>query len=85
MASSTTRPTASTTASIESTFIENPARYIIKKAPMRDTGITIQGTSVTLQSLRKRKIMMITRMNATYTVSLTSFMDARINLVLSKP
>ena len=46
MASSTTSPTDSTMASMESTLMENPARYITKKAPIRETGITIQGTNV---------------------------------------
>ena len=64
MASSTTRPTDNTMASIVSTLIEKPATYITKNAPMSDTGITMQGTSVTRQSRRNRKMMMITRMNA---------------------
>ena len=64
MASSTTNPTASTTASIVSTLMEKPNRYIMKNEPMSDTGITMQGTSVTRQSRRKRKMMIITRMNA---------------------
>ena len=74
-----------TMASMESTLIENPARYITKNAPIRETGITIHGTSVTRQSRRKRKMMMITSTKASYTVDLTSLIDARINLVLSKP
>ena len=85
MASSTTRPTESTTASMVSTFMENPATYITKNAPMSETGITIQGISVTRQSRRNRKMMMITSTNASYTVFFTSSIDARMNLVLSKP
>ena len=54
MASSTTSPTESTTASIDSTLIE----------PISDTGITMQGISVTRQLRRKRKMMMMTRMKA---------------------
>ena len=64
MASSTTSPTDSTTASMESTFILNPIMYITKNAPIMDTGITRQGMSVTRQSRRNRNIMKITRMNA---------------------
>ena len=30
--------------------MEKPATYITKKAPINDTGITIQGTSVTRQT-----------------------------------
>ena len=85
IASSTTRPTERTTASIVSTLMEKPATYITKKAPMSDTGITIQGTSVTRQSRKKRKMMMITNTKASYTVLSTSLMEARMNLVLSNP
>ena len=85
MASSTTRPTESTMASIVSTLMEKPSRYMMKNAPMSDTGITIQGTSVTRQSRRKRKIMMITSTNASTTVFFTSLIEARMKRVLSKP
>ena len=50
-----------------------------------NTGITMQGISVTRQSRKNRKMMMITSTNASYTVLFTSSMEARINLVLSKP
>jgi len=59
--------------------------YITKKAPINETGITMQGISVTRQSRKNRKMMMITSTNASYTVLFTSSMEARINLVLSKP
>ncbi len=45
MASSTTRPTASTMASIVSRFRLNPNAYITTAAPMSDTGIAMSGTS----------------------------------------
>ena len=64
MASSTTSPTESTTASIDSTLIENPATYIRKNVPMSETGITMHGMSVTRQLRRKRKMRMMTRMKA---------------------
>ena len=64
MASSTTSPTESTTASIDSTLIENPAMYMMKKVPISDTGMTMQGISVTRQLRRKRKMMMITSTKA---------------------
>ena len=64
MASSTTRPTESTTASIERTLIENPAAYMMKNVPISETGITMQGMSVTRQLRRKRKMMMITSTKA---------------------
>ena len=41
--------------------------------------------SVTRQSRKKRKMMMITSTKASYTVCFTSSIEARINLVLSKP
>ena len=52
---------------------------------MSDTGITIQGMRVTRQSRKKRKMIIITSMNASYTVCLTSSIDARMNFVLSNP
>ena len=64
MASSTTSPTDSTTASIDSTLIENPAAYMMKNVPISDTGMTMQGMSVTRQLRRKRKMMMMTSMKA---------------------
>ena len=64
IASSTTRPTESTTASIERTLIEKPARYMRKNVPMSETGITMQGMSVTRQFRRKRKMMMMTNTKA---------------------
>jgi len=85
IASSTTKPTESTTASIVNTLIENPATYITKNAPINDTGITIQGTNVTRQSRRKRKIIIITNTKASYTVLSTSAIEARIKRVLSNP
>ena len=78
MASSTTSPTDKTMASMESTLIENPAKYITKKAPIKDTGITIHGTSVTRQSRRNKKMIMITSTNASYTVLFTSLIEARM-------
>ena len=51
-------------ASMDNTLIEKPQTYMIKKAPMSETGITMQGTSVTRQSRKNRKIMMITSAKA---------------------
>ena len=64
MASSTTSPTESTTASMVNTLMEKPATYMIKKAPMSETGITIIGISVTRQSRKNRKMMTITKKKA---------------------
>ena len=70
---------------MDNTLMENPATYITKNAPMSDTGITMHGTSVTRQSRKNRKMMMITKMKASYTVLSTSLMEARMKRVLSKP
>ena len=85
MASSTTNPTDNTTANIERTLIEKPARYIKKNVPINDTGITIQGINVTRKLRRKRKMIITTKIKASYTVFFTSLIEARINFVLSKP
>src|SRR5574344_189113 len=84
IASSTTSPTASTTASIDNTLMEKPARYITKKMPMSEIGITNAGIRVTLQFRRNAKMMKTTNRKATTTVDLTSLIEALINLVLSK-
>lgn len=68
----TTNPTASTTASMESTLIENTARYITKNIPISEIGITNVGMSVMRQSLRKTKITKITNKKAMTTVVCTS-------------
>ena len=85
IASSTTSPTANTIASMDSTFMEKPQTYIIKNAPISDTGITIHGTKVTRQSRKKRNMMIITSTKASYTVDFTSLIEARIKRVLSNP
>ena len=47
------------------TLMEKPEIYITKKAPTKDTGITTQGTSVTRQSRRNRKMINTTSASAT--------------------
>ena len=64
MASSTTSPTASTTASMVKTLIEKPIRYMTKNEPISDTGMTMHGMRVTRQSRKNRKMMMITSTKA---------------------
>src|SRR2546422_693784 len=49
MASSTTRPMASTKANIDSVLIENPSNGNTAKVPMSDTGTAISGMSVARQ------------------------------------
>ena len=45
---------ANTTASRDSTLMVNPIRYMIKNAPISDTGISISGRSAMSQSRKKR-------------------------------
>ena len=85
MASSTTRPMASTSARSVSTLMENPASAITPKAPMSETGMTMTGMSVVRQSRRKPKMTRTTSASAMKTVLRTSSMEARMGSVLSKP
>ncbi len=75
---------ASTRASSVSTLIEKPATYMMKKAPISDTGIASTGISVVRQSRRKRKITSTTRARAEKIVCWTSAIDRRMNRELSK-
>ena len=84
MASSTTKPTASTTASMESTLMEKPARYMTKKSSNQRNGITIHGTSVTRQSRKKRKNDDDNQHKASYTRLLHLVDRARINFGIVK-
>ena len=56
MASSTTRPTASTSASRVSVLIEKPNSHMKVKAPISETGMVTIGTSVARKLRRKTKI-----------------------------
>ncbi len=85
MASSTTSPIASTSASSVRTLIEKPAAHMMKKAPMSDTGMTRTGMIVVRQSRRKRKITTTTRARAEKIVCCTSAIDLRMNTEVSKP
>ncbi len=64
IASSTTRPTASTTPSSVSTLIEKPRTYRKKNAPTSDTGMVTNGISVERTERRKRKITSTTSSTA---------------------
>ncbi len=83
MASSTTNPTDKTTANIDNTLMENPARYITKNMPISEIGITNAGISVTRQFRKKKNMMATTRIKAITTVDSTSRIEALMNLVLS--
>ena len=83
IASSTTRPMASTIPNSEMILIENPSSGKSAKAPMIDTGIASSGMSVARQSCRKRKMMAITRIRAIMSVTKISFTPASILVVAS--
>ncbi len=83
MASSTTRPVASTIPSRESTLMEKSIRYITKNEPTREMGIVIMGIRVVLQRRRKTKITITTSINAIRIVSRTSLTALRIEVVIS--
>src|SRR3546814_9716144 len=68
MASSTTRPIASTIASKVRVLIENPKKYMIPKAPISDTGMVTMGIRLARRLRRKKKITSTTRMMASATV-----------------
>ena len=52
--SSTTNPVANTIASKVNTLMVNPNRYMIKNAPIKETGISINGRNAIIQSLKNR-------------------------------
>ena len=63
MASSTTRPVARTMASRVRMLMENPAMYMMKKAPISDIGIAMTGIRVVRQFRRKMKMTRTTSRN----------------------
>ena len=83
MPSSTTKPVASTIANRVNILIEKPNMYMIKNAPINETGISISGRNAISQSRKNRKIINTTNKNAIKRVSPTSVIDLRINFVLS--
>jgi hypothetical protein len=54
MPSSTTRPVANTIPSNVSTLMVKPQRYMIKKVPISDTGMSINGRKAMAQLRKKR-------------------------------
>ena len=60
-------------------FMENPNKYMMKKAPISETGISIKGLKAMIQSRKKRKMMSTTRQNAMARVSPTSFIEFLMN------
>ena len=64
MASSTTRPIASTSASKVSVLIEKPSAYIKAQAPINETGIVTSGTMAARRLRRKNRITKATSTTA---------------------
>src|SRR5690348_12503446 len=84
IASSTTMPIASTSASSETVLAEYPMIRSTAKVPMTDTGTATSGINVVLSLPRNRKTTMATRMIAMTSVRTTSTIVAVTNTVLSK-
>ncbi len=78
MASSTTKPTESVSASSVMLLIENPNTYIAAQVPISDTGTASAGMRVAETERRNRKITRTTRQIAMSSVSCTSTTEARI-------
>ena len=84
MASSTTRPVASTMPNSVSVLIEKFSSLMKANAPTSDTGIVTAGISVLRQSCRKRNITSMTKMIASTSVFSTSRMESPTKVVVSK-
>ena len=76
MASSTTTPTASTSANNESRFILIPNAFRAANVPIKETGIVTHGTSVAIASPKNRKIITTTITPVKRIVNSTSFIDS---------
>ena len=83
MASSTTRPMASTMASRVRVLMVKPISDIRAKAPISDTGMVTNGISVARNERRKMKMIRMTSATASQMVVKTLSMDSRMNCELS--
>ena len=83
MASSTTRPIASTSASSVSRFIEKPKAAIIAKVPISDSGMAMTGISTERTEPRKAKTTRVTITSASISVRITSSIELFTNSVES--
>jgi len=80
MASSTTNPTDSVSASSVMLLMEKPNAYIAAQVPISDTGTAKAGMMVAETLRRNRKITMITSEIAIASVSCTSDTASRIEI-----
>ena len=83
IASSTTRPIASTIASSVSVLIVKPNAYISPNAPISDTGIVTIGISVARKLRRKKKITSTTSTIASAIVVNTDLIERSMNTDVS--
>ena len=83
MASSTSRPMASTRPNIVSVLIEKPATAITPKVPSSTTGTAIVGINVARKFCRNRYITRNTSTTASIKVLTTSWIDTSTNGVVS--
>jgi hypothetical protein len=83
MASSTTRPMASTRPNNESVLIEKPSAGKTMKVPMSETGTANSGMRVARQPWRKMKTTMTTKPSASKSVRRISWIPAVTALVVS--
>src|SRR5437899_12925457 len=80
MASSTTKPTDSVSASSVMLLIEKLNMYIAAQVPTSDTGTARAGMTVADTERRNRKITMTTRQIAIASVCCTSATESRIEI-----
>ena len=83
IASSTTMPIASTSASSETVFALKPISSRTAKVPISDTGTAMIGISVVRSLPRNRKTTRATSTNASRSVWMTSSIVAFTNTVVS--
>ncbi len=83
IASSTTRPIASTIASSVSVLIVKPNTYISANAPISDTGIVTIGMTVARRLRRKKKITSTTSRTASAIVWNTDLIERSMNTDVS--
>ena len=83
IASSTTRPIASTSPNSDSVLIEKPSSGNTAKVPTSDTGTASSGISVARKPCRKTKTTMMTRISASKSVLTISSMPSVTASVVS--
>ncbi len=83
IASSTTRPMASTTASSVRRLMLKPRASIRVPAPTTDSGMATAGSSMDRSAPRNRKITTTTTASVTPIVTRTSFSEALMNTLWS--